>query len=59
MNIRMHIFDQHAFIGASGTVASLALQNVNTIMSILVATATLVYMITLTVREIRKMKQPE
>lgn len=39
--------------------ASLALQNVNTIMSILVATATLVYMITLTVREIRKMKQPE
>jgi hypothetical protein len=52
----MKIFDQHALVGASGTGVSLMLQNVNMVLSMLIALVTLAYMIVKLTNEIKKAK---
>lgn len=55
MNKPMHIFDQHAFVGASGTALSIVLQNINMAISIAVGLFTLGYMILKFAQELKKM----
>ena len=52
----MKIFDQHALVGASGTGLSLIFQNINMVLSMLIALVTLAYMIAKLSNEIKRSK---
>jgi len=50
------IVDHNAFIGAFGTILSVSLAQINTVLSILIGVTTLIYMILKVIEKVRKDK---
>jgi len=50
------IVDHNTFIGAFGTILSVSLAQINTVLSVLIGVATLIYMVLKIVEKIRKDK---